>query len=100
MKDLKCGLKQCKHNKGYCCCANNIEVNTYTDCLSYDPDQNKANSLFEAGEDFIPANYSVDTRVACTAKCVFNKDNRCVSNGITIMGQGENEATCLTYIKD
>lgn len=100
MKDLKCGLKECKFNKGYSCCAKAINVNAYTDCLTYSPDEKKRNSLFEAADDFVPANYTVDTAITCTAKCIFNKDNRCISNGITVMGQGSGEATCLTYIKD
>lgn len=100
MKDLKCGLKSCVHNKGYCCCAKEIDVDAHTDCMTYTPDENKRKSMFEAGSDFVPSNYAVDTHVTCTAKCVFNKDNKCVSNGITVMGQGQNEATCLTFIKD
>lgn len=100
MKDLKCGLKECVHNKGYCCCSKNIEVNCYTDCLTFTPDESKRATNFEAASDFVPANYSIDTFVSCNAKCVFNKDSRCISNGITVMGQGTNEAICLTYIKD
>ena len=99
MKDLKCGLKECKYNKGYSCCAKSIKVDTYTDCLTYSPDEKKRNSLFEAADDFVPANYSVDTAITCTAKCIFNKDTRCIANGITVMGQGTGDATCLTYIK-
>ncbi len=100
VKDIKCGLKECKFNKGYCCCAKSIDVSTNTDCLTYSPDEKKRNSMFEAAADFIPANYSVDTSVACNAKCIFNKDNRCVSNGITVMNQGAHEVVCLTYVKD
>lgn len=100
MKDLKCGLTNCKYNKGYCCCSKEIEVNQYTDCTTFIMDNSKNSTLFESGTDFTPANYSVDTKVECTAKCIFNKDNRCISNGITVMGQTANEALCLTYIKD
>ena len=100
MKDLKCGLKSCKYNKGYCCCAKDINVSADTDCLTYTFDENKAKTQFEAGSDFMPANYSVDTKVVCSADCIFNKDNRCISNGITVMGQGSNQAPCLTFIKD
>lgn len=100
MKDLKCGLKSCVHNKGYCCCAKQVNVDRQTDCLTYEYDETKANTDFEVGSDFIPANYSVDTKVSCSADCIFNRDNRCISNGITVMGQGENQAACLTFIKD
>ena len=55
--------------------------------------------MFEAAGDFVKADYSVDTRVSCEADCVFNKSGKCVSNGITVMNEGENGAVCLTYIK-
>ena len=48
MKDLKCGLKSCKYNKGYCCCAKDINVSADTDCLTYTFDENKAKTQFEA----------------------------------------------------
>ena len=100
MKDIKCGLKDCKYNKGYCCCAKAIDVSGHTDCLTYTPDEKKRNSLFEAASDFVPANYSVDTCVHCDAKCIFNKDRQCHSNGITVMREGGTDVICLTYIKD
>lgn len=99
MKDLKCGMKNCHYNKGYCCCAKQIDVGDNTDCLTYEPDENKA-SLFEAGQDFVKADYSVDTKVLCGAKCIFNRDGGCIANGITVMGQGDSDAACLTFIKD
>ena len=74
MKDLKCGLTTCKHNKGYCCCSKEIEVDKGTDCTTYEQSENKHVS-------------------------VFNKSGKCVSNGITVMNEGENGAVCLTYIK-
>lgn len=100
MKDLKCGLKGCKYNQGYCCCAKEINVDRHTDCLTYTPDENKRKGMFESGSDFAKANYSVDTGVTCSANCIFNRDNRCIANGITVMGKDRNQAECLTYIKN
>lgn len=101
MKDLKCGLKSCTHNKGYCCCAREISVSGQTDCLTFEEDENKKNkSMFEAGSDFVKADYSVDTAVACAAKCIFQKDGRCISNGITVMSNDDAPAACLTFIKE
>ena len=67
MKDLKCGLTACKHNKGYSCCAKSITVDRAADCSAYDPVASKR-ADFEAGADFVRANYSVDTEVSCSAK--------------------------------
>lgn len=97
MKDLKCGLTQCKFNKGYCCCAKSIDVDKFADCLSYTPITGK--NAIEAAGDFKKANYNVDTSVACTADCIFNKDNVCKANGITVMSEDGKPAGCLTFIK-
>jgi len=99
MKDLKCGLKICAYNKGYCCCAKTIRVGANSECLSFSPDTQKQASQFEAGSDFVSANYSVDTSVACTAPCLFQKNDRCIANGITVMSDAESSATCLTFVR-
>ncbi|MDR2202417.1 MAG: DUF1540 domain-containing protein [Clostridiales bacterium] len=99
MKDLKCGLRNCRFNKGYCCCAKAISIAADTDCESYAPLAGKNVSLFEAADDFVKANYTVDTEVGCSAPCVFQKSNRCAAAGITVMGDPAADALCLTYIK-
>ena len=99
MKDLKCGLTNCKYNKGYCCCAKEIAIDNFTECMTYEIDGTKRRTMFEAGTDFIPANYSVDTKVSCSAKCLFNRDGMCVANGITVMGENTKEATCVSFVK-
>lgn len=96
MKDLKCGKKSCKFNKGYCCCAKEIEVAKSTDCLTFTPVEKNTN--LEAGSDFVKSNYTVDTAVGCNADCIFQKSNKCVACGITVMGEN-NVASCLTFIK-
>ena len=100
MKDLKCGMKNCRFNKGYCCCAKEVDIGHGTDCTTYDPDFTKNRTLFEAGADFEKADYSVDTRVLCGAECIFNREGKCIANGITVMGQGNSDASCLTFIKN
>jgi hypothetical protein len=99
MKDLKCGLKNCKYNKGYCCCAKAIAVDNHTECVTYELDNTKRKTMFEAGTDFIPANYNVDTKISCSAKCLFNRDNECIANGITVIGEPHREASYLTFVK-
>lgn len=98
MKDLKCGLKNCRYNKGYSCCSHEISVDEGTDCRTYSPDPEKRTNMFEAGEDFTPVNYSVDTDVRCTADCVFQKQEKCVANGITVMSESNQAAVCLTFM--
>ena len=99
MRDLKCGLKDCKFNRGNSCCAKAIDVTGKTDCSTYAPVESKRGDNFEASGEFIKADYSVDTAVSCNADCVFNREGKCVSVGITVMGEGDKEACCLTFVK-
>ncbi len=100
MKDLKCGLKECKYNKGYSCCSKSIHVSAGTDCTTYSPDETKRRVQFEAASDFIPANYSVDTAVGCAARCIYNLDGTCRAGGITVMSRGNGGAACLTFVRE
>ena len=99
MKDLKCGLKECRYNKGYCCCSKNVAIDSRTDCATYSPDEDKRRATFEAASDFIPANYSVDTAVACAAACIYNKSGKCSAHGITVMSSDRERAACLSFVK-
>lgn len=97
MKDLKCGLTDCSFNKGYSCCGNHITVNSNTDCSSFT--KREQDNFFEAGVDIASGNCTVDTYVECKANCLYNKNDRCVANGITVMDEDGKGATCLTYIR-
>ena len=99
MKDLKCGLKLCSHNKGYSCWAKAITVDRDTNCLTYSPDESKKISMMEAGSDFVSSNYSVDTSIGCAAPCIFQKDYKCIANGITVAKDEDTSASCFTFVK-
>lgn len=93
-------MRDCVHNDCYNCGAKKITVNRLTDCTSYEKSAAKSNSaLFEAGIDFAASDNSVDTHVACTANCLFNRSDICIANGITVMGEKEDDALCMTFIK-
>lgn len=100
MRDLKCGKIDCKYNKGYSCCSKQIAVDNHTDCVTYSMDETKKRSLFEAGNEFVQARFDVDTKVSCSAPCIFNKDSKCTANGITVMGENRRDAVCLTFVKN
>ncbi len=99
MKDIKCGLKTCKFNKGYSCIAKEINVSSSADCTTYTRDSSKQSSMFEAGSDFVKADYSVNTDVGCRADCVFNKEGKCAATGITVMSEDSAQAGCLTFLR-
>jgi len=98
MKDLKCALRECRYNQSYSCMAHEITVTNHANCESYTPTDKTPNSkLFEFGADVSRPKFSVDTCVNCTAHCLFQKNDKCVAVGITVLGDG-NEADCATYI--
>ena len=99
MKDLKCGLTECKYNNAYSCCARQIEVTGQADCKTFEKTDDKRKELFEAGEDFDKRNFSVDTQVSCKADCLFNKESICCASGITVLGDLQYDAVCATYMK-
>jgi len=99
MRDLKCGLTECTYNKAYSCCARQIEVTDCADCKTFKNDPDKKETYFEAGEDFAKRNFDVDTLVFCKADCIFNKESVCRANGITVLGDGKQEAVCATFMK-
>ena len=100
MKDLKCGLTDCEYNTAYACCAKQIEVTDCADCKTFKKDPQKAGKLFEMGEDFASSgNYEVDTQVYCKANCIFNKENKCCANGITVLDDLNTSAVCATFMK-
>lgn len=98
MKDLKCSIKLCAYNKGYSCCANEISVTNTAICSSYTKDNSKQNDkMFELGMDETKPDYSVDTRVNCTAPCLFQKSSKCVAVGITVLSENK-KAECATFV--
>jgi len=99
MKDLKCGLAECEYNEAYCCCSKKIEVDKTAGCCTFKESSSKRKNLFEMGEDFQPRNYDVDTKVACKAECIFNKEDVCFANGITVLGDVAHDAVCATFMK-
>jgi len=99
MKDLKCALAECEFNQAYCCCAKTIDVSGSAGCKTFAANANKRKNLFEAGEDFVKRNYDVDTAVHCTADCIFNKEEVCNANGITVLGDLTQDAVCATFMQ-
>lgn len=98
MRDLKCAMKVCVYNKGYCCCADEIKVATNSECHTYTVDEGKkADKMFEIGMDEIKPDYSVDTKIDCIAPCIFQKNDKCHAVGITVLAADEN-AECATFI--
>jgi len=95
MFDLKCKRKGCKYNKNSNCTAKEVKVKHDTTCNTYDPsDKKPRKEPSKIGQPPIRKDIKVD----CTADCLFNHQNICSANGITVQ-TCDNIAhpNCCTY---
>ena len=101
MTKLECSVKTCVHNADNCCCKSAIAVDGAkaknvddTCCASFDENRGGVfTNLFKTPETRL--------EVACDAvKCVYNEDQRCAAEHISISGNGACDCTetkCSTF---
>ena len=100
--EIRCKKEDCKHNTGCSCKANLIDVDRAAHCGSYINNPIKDDIMAENGNIFKVAEEKVaqnllNVPIECHAKnCLFNKDERCHANGITVT-EGEKLADCVTF---
>jgi len=96
MIDLKCKCTNCHFNH-YCNCeADKILVTNGTSCDSF---KLKHGSHVEFADEILEPLVRHSTDVECHAKCVFNHDNTCVANGITVSPHGT-YAECESFLRE
>lgn len=104
--DIKCKKNSCVYNKAGSCQAGVIVIGSDLDCKSYKKNINlKANEanlkigLFEVGAEYSSYKVSKNSKIECKAsKCLFNKNNCCTANGISVLS-GRGNAFCATNIE-
>ena len=104
--DIKCRKTSCSHNKGYTCVAHNVLIGEHAECNSFDCDitklgQDYSKNMFEADtEHYNNSRHMKNVALSCEREsCLFNKDNRCVANGITVLDE-KDTPQCGTFIQD
>jgi hypothetical protein len=81
MFDLKCKRKGCVYNKNCNCTAKKVEVTKNTSCQTYEPsNEAEVGEVEKVGQPPIRKNIEVD----CKAECIFNENQVCTANGITV----------------
>ena len=81
MFDLKCKKVNCVYNKSANCNAKHIKVTKETECDTYKPAKEAEIGVYsEIKQVPIRKNIEVD----CDASCIFNDNNICKANGITV----------------
>lgn len=95
MFDIKCKRQGCVYNKNCNCTAKTIEVTKNTECKTYEPsNEAEVGEVEKIGQPPIRK----DTEVGCKANCLFNQNQVCSANGITVQ-TCDNTAcpNCCTY---
>ncbi|MEG1581826.1 MAG: DUF1540 domain-containing protein [Clostridia bacterium] len=81
MVDLKCKRVGCTHNCDCNCNAKEIKVNSSAECKTYKAGEKVTKPVTDIVSQKI-VRPNVD--VTCSAPCIFNKNNECIANGITV----------------
>ena len=103
--DLRCRKTGCKYNKDLTCLANQIKISKKLECLKYEYVKGKeikdfSKKIFsEKPPKIADYRHIKNICLICDAKCIFNKDNHCLSNGITINAAVSPEPKCMTFMK-
>lgn len=95
MFDIKCKRQGCEFNKNCNCTAKDIIVTKDTECKTYRPsNEAEVGGIEKVGQPPIRK----DTKVECKANCLFNQNQICSANGITVQTCDNTVCpNCCTY---
>ena len=98
MFDIKCKRQGCVYNKNCNCTSKNVEVDKKAECKTYEPgDKPNINMVEKVGQPPIRK----DIFVACKATCLFNENNQCIANGITVQTcDNQSCPNCCTFMPE
>ena len=101
--DIRCRKTSCKFNDRYTCRAKEILIKKDLACEKFEHVRGKAVDktkwLFsENPPQYAPQRDSATIGIGCKAHCLFNKDGKCVANGITLNDLKE-KPLCVTFLK-
>lgn len=92
--NITCRKTKCKYNNNYACNSKNIFIQKNLNCAYYEPiEKNElydvSKTMFEIAPEIAPFRDKKDVNIFCEADCIFNKFNKCLSNGIFVNGESE-----------
>ena len=102
--DIRCRKVSCKFNDRFVCKAKDILVDDKVVCSTYENDEERKDiqdvtkHLFEQKPNFAPQRDSKALEIKCKAKCLFNHNGLCVSNGITLNSIKE-KPYCVSFLE-
>lgn len=102
--DIRCRKTDCRYNDKLTCRAKDIKVSKKTVCEDFSFEEGKeldiSKKIFESDTPpkVAPYRHNKKLCIDCDAKCLFNQNNQCIANGIT-MGDISKCAKCITFMK-
>lgn len=102
--DIRCRKTNCRFNDKLTCRAHNIDISQKLICRDYQYMETKgkdfSKKIFEGNEppSIAPYRHNKNLMLTCSAKCLFNKEGKCIANGITINDSGK-IAKCISFVK-
>lgn len=100
--DIRCRKTECKYNDRYTCMAKGILIDKQVLCSTYEDSgrekKDVTKSLFEEVPNYAPQRDSKTMAIDCCTNCLFNKEGKCISNGITVNAIAE-KPFCVSYLK-
>lgn len=106
--DIRCRKTTCKYNKTHTCMAKGILVESDAKCDTYEVDSQKeieennkdndmSRTLFEGKIKHAPHRARKNIVIKCNADCLFNKEGKCMANGITV--NDLKSPYCISFFK-
>lgn len=90
--NIVCRKTKCKYNNNQACMSKKLYIDKELNCSEYSPIeknslQDISKNMMEVAPEIAPFRHNKDVEIKCTANCVFNKNCRCLANGIFVNGQ-------------
>lgn len=99
--DIRCRKTQCKYNDRYTCKAKSILIGENDLCYTFEPSGEKkrdvSKRIFRKTPQYAPQRDTNKMKIECQNNCLFNKEGRCIANGITINDIAE-KPCCMTIL--
>ena len=101
--DINCRKLNCVHNKKCVCTAKTINIDKNSICDSFVEDKDKpvedlSKTMFQKTPEYENFRHIKDANIECYTHCIFNKEGKCLANGIIVL-DGDETALCGTYLK-
>lgn len=84
MYDLKCKRLDCEYNKNCNCTVKHLDIKNDTSCDTYQKSEDMEVGKIEDVEKITQPAMRKNIEVGCHADCLFNSNNICEANGITV----------------